>query len=34
MYDAAIIGGGIARLATAARLQAQGLRTLVCEAHG
>jgi C-3',4' desaturase CrtD len=34
MYDVAIIGGGIAGMATAARLQAQGLATIVCEAHG
>lgn len=34
MYDAAIIGGGIAGLATAARLQARGLATVVFEAHG
>ncbi|MDX2160894.1 MAG: NAD(P)/FAD-dependent oxidoreductase [bacterium] len=32
-YDAAIIGGGMAGMATAARLQAQGLRTIVLEAH-
>src|SRR6266404_9087630 len=34
MYDAAIIGGGIAGMATAARLQARGLSTVVFEAHG
>jgi C-3',4' desaturase CrtD len=34
MYDAAIIGGGISGLATAARLQAKGLRTVVFEVHG
>ncbi len=34
MYDAAIIGGGIAGMATAARLQARGLTTVVLEAHG
>ncbi len=34
MFDAAIIGGGIAGMATAARLQARGLRTIVFEAHG
>jgi C-3',4' desaturase CrtD len=34
MYDAAIIGGGIAGLATAARLQAAGLTTITLEAHG
>jgi C-3',4' desaturase CrtD len=34
MYDVAIIGGGIAGMATAARLQACGLSTLVLEAHG
>ena len=34
MYDAAVIGGGISGLATAARLQAKGLRTIVLEAHG
>src|SRR5918997_7100545 len=34
MFDVAVIGAGIAGLATAARLQAQGLRTLVLEAHG
>jgi len=32
--DVAIIGGGIAGLATAARLQAQGVSTVVFEAHG
>lgn len=34
MYDAAIIGAGIAGMATAARLQAQGLSTIIFEAHG
>src|SRR5450631_2122480 len=34
MYDVAIIGAGIAGMATAARLQARGLATLVLEAHG
>ena len=34
MYDAAIIGGGLAGVATAARLQAHGLATVVLEAHG
>jgi len=34
MHDVAIIGGGIAGLATAARLQASGLSTIVFEAHG
>ncbi len=34
MYDAAVIGGGIAGMATAARLQARGLTTIVLEAHG
>lgn len=34
MYDVAVIGAGIAGLATAARLQAQGLSTIVFEAHG
>jgi C-3',4' desaturase CrtD len=34
MYDAAIIGGGIAGMATALRLQARGLATVVLEAHG
>ncbi len=33
-YDVAIIGGGIAGMAAAARLQARGLSTLVLEAHG
>jgi C-3',4' desaturase CrtD len=32
-YDVIVIGGGMAGMATAARLQARGLRTLVCEAH-
>jgi C-3',4' desaturase CrtD len=34
MYDAAIIGGGLAGVATAMRLQALGLATVVFEAHG
>ncbi len=34
MYDVAIIGGGIAGVATAMRLQARGLATVVFEAHG
>jgi phytoene dehydrogenase-like protein len=34
MYDVAIIGAGIAGMATAARLQARGLQTVVLEAHG
>ncbi len=34
MKDVAIVGGGIAGMATAARLQAQGLSTVVLEAHG
>ena len=33
-FDAAIVGGGLAGMATAARLQAAGLTTLVLEAHG
>ena len=33
-YDVAIVGGGMAGMATAARLQAVGLTTLVLEAHG
>jgi phytoene dehydrogenase-like protein len=34
MKDVAIIGGGIAGMAVATRLQAQGLSTIVFEAHG
>ncbi len=34
MKDVAIIGAGIAGMSTAARLQAQGLSTVVFEAHG
>jgi C-3',4' desaturase CrtD len=34
MFDVAVVGGGIAGMATAARLQARGLRTIVLEAHG
>src|SRR5215475_188019 len=34
MFDAAVIGAGIAGMATAVRLQAQGLSTIVFEAHG
>ena len=33
-YDVAIVGGGIAGMATAARLQARGCSTIVFEAHG
>lgn len=34
MVDVAVVGGGIAGMATAARLQAAGLSTIVLEAHG
>lgn len=34
MFDVAVVGAGMAGMATAARLQARGLRTLVLEAHG
>jgi C-3',4' desaturase CrtD len=34
MYDVAIVGAGMAGMATAARLQAQGLSTVVLESHG
>lgn len=34
MFDVAVIGGGIAGMATAARLAARGLATVVFEAHG
>src|SRR5947207_15878186 len=34
MRDVIVVGGGVAGMATAARLQAQGLSTLVLEAHG
>jgi C-3',4' desaturase CrtD len=34
MYDVAIVGAGIAGMATAARLQAHGLTTIVLESHG
>src|SRR5258705_11982851 len=34
MYDVAIIGAGIAGMATAARLQARGMSTIVFESHG
>jgi C-3',4' desaturase CrtD len=34
MYNAAVIGAGMAGMATAARLQAAGLSTIVFEAHG
>src|SRR5258708_7157497 len=34
VFDVAVIGAGIAGMATAARLQAQGLATVVYEAHG
>src|SRR5215211_3880133 len=33
-YDVAVLGGGMAGLATAIRLQAAGLSTVVLEAHG
>jgi phytoene dehydrogenase-like protein len=33
-YDVAVLGGGIAGMATAARLQARGFSTLVIERHG
>src|SRR4051794_19334822 len=33
-HDVAVVGGGIAGMATAARLQAGGRRTIVLEAHG
>jgi C-3',4' desaturase CrtD len=33
-YDVAIVGGGMAGMATAARLQARGCSTIVLEAHG
>ena len=33
-FDVAIIGGGMAGMATALRLQARGLSTIVLEAHG
>jgi C-3',4' desaturase CrtD len=34
MHDVAVVGAGIAGMATAARLQAHGLSTIVFEAHG
>ncbi len=34
MHHVAVVGAGIAGMATAARLQAQGLSTIVFEAHG
>jgi phytoene dehydrogenase-like protein len=34
MYDVAVIGAGVAGMATAARLQARGLSTVVLEARG
>jgi C-3',4' desaturase CrtD len=34
MFDVAVVGAGMAGMATAARLQAQGLSTVVVEAHG
>ena len=34
VFDVAVLGGGMAGMATAARLQAKGLRTIVLEAHG
>lgn len=33
-FDVAVVGGGLAGMATAARLQARGLQTIVLEAHG
>lgn len=33
-YDVAVIGGGIAGMATALRLQAKGFSTIILEAHG
>lgn len=33
MYDVAVLGGGISGMATAARLQAAGLATIVLESH-
>jgi C-3',4' desaturase CrtD len=33
-FDVAVVGAGVAGMATAARLQARGLRTIVLEAHG
>ena len=33
-FDVAVVGGGFAGMATAARLQVRGLRTIVLEAHG
>src|ERR1700737_3170772 len=34
MYDVAVLGGGLSGMATAARLQAAGLATIVLESHG
>jgi C-3',4' desaturase CrtD len=34
MFDVAVVGGGISGMATAARLQAAGLTTVVFDAHG
>jgi phytoene dehydrogenase-like protein len=34
MYDVAVLGGGLSGMATAARLQAAGLATVVLESHG
>jgi C-3',4' desaturase CrtD len=34
MYDVAVLGGGLSGMATAARLQAAGLTTVVLESHG
>ena len=34
MYDVAVIGAGLAGMATVARLQARGLSTIAFEAHG
>ncbi|MET1073321.1 MAG: NAD(P)/FAD-dependent oxidoreductase, partial [Umezawaea sp.] len=33
-YDVAVVGGGLAGMATAMRLQAKGLSTIVLESHG
>ena len=34
MFDVAVIGAGVAGMATAARLRAHGLSVIVFEAHG
>jgi C-3',4' desaturase CrtD len=34
MYDVAVVGAGVSGMATAARLQARGLATVIVEAHG